>query len=175
MSNSFRAHVLKPARLLCPWNFPGKNTGVGCHFLLQGIVPTYVSNLCLLHWQMDSLPLSHLGSPHLPHLIEVGMTALSSIKTLCSCARSEFSVQNYVAGFPSCTQLSSPAFLQNTHPSLVRKHQGFGPITFREQLALEPGPHSGNPLHTETRCPETSSGELLRVGRAHPSAPETAA
>ena len=29
-----------PARLLCPWNFPGKNTGTDCHFLLQGIFPT---------------------------------------------------------------------------------------------------------------------------------------
>ena len=40
--------------------FPGKNTGVGCHFLLQGIFPTQGSNLCLLrllHWQADSLPL----------------------------------------------------------------------------------------------------------------------
>ena len=31
---------VEPARLLCPWNFPGKNTGEGCHFLLQGIFPT---------------------------------------------------------------------------------------------------------------------------------------
>ena len=41
-------------RLLCPWDSPGKNTGVGCHFLLQGIFLTQVSNLsllCLLHWQ----------------------------------------------------------------------------------------------------------------------------
>ena len=30
-------HGLEPAQLLCPWVFPGKNTGVGCHFLLQGI------------------------------------------------------------------------------------------------------------------------------------------
>ena len=30
----------RPARLLCPWNFPGKNTGVGCCFFLQGILPT---------------------------------------------------------------------------------------------------------------------------------------
>ena len=30
--------------ILCPWNFPGKNTGVGCHFLLQGIFPTQGSN-----------------------------------------------------------------------------------------------------------------------------------
>ena len=33
-----------PARFLCPWDSPGKNPGVGCHFLLQGIFPTYVSN-----------------------------------------------------------------------------------------------------------------------------------
>ena len=30
-------HGLEPLRPLCPWDFPGKNTGVGCHFLLQGI------------------------------------------------------------------------------------------------------------------------------------------
>jgi len=52
-----------PSRLLCPWNFSGKNTGVGCHFLLQGIFPTQESNPHLLHWQLDSLPLSHQGSP----------------------------------------------------------------------------------------------------------------
>ena len=39
VSDSLRPHGLQPARLLCPWNSPGKNTGVGCHFLLQGIVP----------------------------------------------------------------------------------------------------------------------------------------
>ena len=36
-------------RLLCPWGFPRKNTGVGCHFLLQGIFPTQGSNPRLLH------------------------------------------------------------------------------------------------------------------------------
>ena len=47
-------------------NFPGKKTGVGWHFLSQGFLPTQGSNphlLYLLHWQADSLPLSHLGSP----------------------------------------------------------------------------------------------------------------
>ena len=39
------------------------HTGVGCHFLLQGIFPTQGLNLHLLHWQADSLPLSHQGSP----------------------------------------------------------------------------------------------------------------
>ena len=56
-------HRLSPVSLLCPWDFPGKNTGVGCHFLLQRILLTQRSNLCLLHWQADSLPLSHLGKP----------------------------------------------------------------------------------------------------------------
>ena len=37
-----------PARLLCPWNFPDKNTGEGCHSLLQGIFLTQGSNLSLL-------------------------------------------------------------------------------------------------------------------------------
>ena len=53
---------LEATRLLCPWDFPGKNTRVGCHFFLQGTLPTQKSNLHLLHWQADSLPLSHLGS-----------------------------------------------------------------------------------------------------------------
>ena len=63
MSDSLQPHGLKPARLLCPWNFPSKNTGAGCHFLFQGIFLTQGSNLCLLHllqWQADSLLLSHL-------------------------------------------------------------------------------------------------------------------
>ena len=46
-----------------PWDFPGKNTGVGCHILLQGIFPTQGSNPRLQHWQVDSLPLSYPGSP----------------------------------------------------------------------------------------------------------------
>ena len=40
MSNSSWPHELWPTRLLCPWDFPGKNTGAGCHFLLQGIFLT---------------------------------------------------------------------------------------------------------------------------------------
>ena len=41
---------LYPAKLLCPWNSPGKNTGVGCHFPFQGIFPTQGLNLGLLHF-----------------------------------------------------------------------------------------------------------------------------
>ena len=43
-------------KLLCLWAFPGKNTGVGCHFLLQGIFPTQGSNPDLLHCRQTLLP-----------------------------------------------------------------------------------------------------------------------
>ena len=49
VSNSSWPHTQKPARLLCPWDFPGKNFGVGCHLLFQEIFPTQESNSCLLH------------------------------------------------------------------------------------------------------------------------------
>ena len=52
ISDALRPHRLQPARLFCLWNSPGKNTGVGCHFLLQGIFPAQGLNphlLCLLH------------------------------------------------------------------------------------------------------------------------------
>ena len=39
VSNTLWPHGLWPSRLLCPWNFPGKNTGVGFHFLLHGVLP----------------------------------------------------------------------------------------------------------------------------------------
>ena len=48
---------------LCPWDFPGKNIGVGFHFPLQGIFLTQGSNPRLLHGQVCSLPLSPQGSP----------------------------------------------------------------------------------------------------------------
>ena len=44
MSNSLQPHGLQPARILCPWDSPGKNTGMGCHFLLWGIFPTQESD-----------------------------------------------------------------------------------------------------------------------------------
>ena len=54
-------------QLLCPWDSPGKNTGVDCHFLFQGIFPTQRLNPCLLCllWQAGSLPLVPPGKPHL--------------------------------------------------------------------------------------------------------------
>ena len=50
-----------PARLLCPWDSPGKNTGVGCHVLLQGIFPTQGSNPGLPHNRQILNRLNHQG------------------------------------------------------------------------------------------------------------------
>ena len=64
VSDSLRLCGLWSARILCPWDSPGKNTGVSCHFLLQGIFPTEESNRHLPAFaalQADSLPLSHWG------------------------------------------------------------------------------------------------------------------
>ena len=49
VSDSSQPHGLQPTGLLHPWDFPGKSTGVGCHFLLQGIFLTQGSNPGLLH------------------------------------------------------------------------------------------------------------------------------
>ena len=49
-------------KLLCPWNSPGKNTGVCCHFLPQGIFPTQGSNPGLTHCRQTLYHLSHQGS-----------------------------------------------------------------------------------------------------------------
>ena len=59
LSDSLWSCGLYPARLLCPWDSPGENTRVGCHFLLREIFPIWRSNPGLHLWQVDSLPLSH--------------------------------------------------------------------------------------------------------------------
>ena len=62
----FGAPGLQLTRLFYPWNFFGRNTGVGCHFLLHRVFLIQGSNPCLLHLlhcQADSLPLSYLGNP----------------------------------------------------------------------------------------------------------------
>ena len=63
LSDSLWPHGLPPARFLCPWEFPSKNTELGCHALFQGIFLTQGSNACLLHCRQILYLLSHVGSP----------------------------------------------------------------------------------------------------------------
>ena len=68
VSRSVASDSLRP---LCPWNFPGRNTGAGCHFLLQGIFLTQGLSprlLCLLCWQVDSLLSEPPGQPIHPYV-----------------------------------------------------------------------------------------------------------
>ena len=63
MYDSLIPHGLQPTRLLYPWDFPGKNTCRGYHFLFQGIFLTQGSNPCLLHCRRILYPLEPLGKP----------------------------------------------------------------------------------------------------------------
>ena len=72
VSDSLQPYGPKPARFLCPLDSPGRNTGVGCCDLFQGIFPTQGLNLCLLspmHCQAGFLPQAPPGKPiYVPHL-----------------------------------------------------------------------------------------------------------
>ena len=58
-------HGLEPTKLFCPWDFPGKATGVGCQWdPSPRDIPYQGLNLCLLHQQADSLALSPQRSPY---------------------------------------------------------------------------------------------------------------
>ena len=59
VSDSLQPHGPQPTRLLCPWDFPSKNTGVGRHVLPQGIFPIQGSNSHLLHHRWILYLLSH--------------------------------------------------------------------------------------------------------------------
>ena len=69
MSNSSRHRGLQPTSLLCPWDVPGKNTGVGCHFLIQDIFQTQGLNpyLDLGLWDFVLLYVAHFCLPGCNH------------------------------------------------------------------------------------------------------------
>ena len=83
MSDSSRPHGLQPTRLLRPWDSPGKNTGVGCHFLLQYMkvkIQSEVAQLCpTLRDPMDcSLPGSSVHGIFQARVLEWGAIAFSA-------------------------------------------------------------------------------------------------
>ena len=99
VSDSLQPHGLQPARRPCPWNFAGKNTGVGCHYQLQRIFLTQGLNprlLSLLHWQAGSLSLVPPGKP-----------LLLVIGVLCS---QDYDLQEFVTLVPTSTQSGELVF-----------------------------------------------------------------
>ena len=86
MSNSVWPHRRQPTRLLCPWDSPGKNTGVGCHFLLQCMKvksESEVAQSCpTLSDPMDwSPPGSSIHGIFQARVLEWGAIAFSAKKT----------------------------------------------------------------------------------------------
>ena len=89
MSNSVRPHRQPPTRLLCPWDSPGKNTGVDCHFLLQCMKvksESEVAQSCpTLSDPMDcSLPGSSIHGSFQARVLEWGAIAFSLTGSYCS-------------------------------------------------------------------------------------------
>ena len=86
MPDSLQLHGLQPTRLLCPWNFLGKDTGEGCHCLPQGIFLTQGSNLGLLHCRQILYQQNYKGSLLLPRK-EKKVTVFTPKKTLWRCGK----------------------------------------------------------------------------------------
>ena len=72
--------IYTSTRLLCPWNSPGKNTGMGCHYLLQGIFLTQGSNLGLLHCRQILYCLSHQRNPEIHTLLPLLLSHFSRVQ-----------------------------------------------------------------------------------------------
>ena len=112
MSNSVRPHRQQPTRLPHPWDSPGKNTGVGCHFLLQCMKvksESEVAQSCLtLSNPMDcSLPGSSIHGIFQARVLEWGATAFStqssysntnlSLPESCHCCQVNLNLQNIIS------------------------------------------------------------------------------
>ena len=141
--NSLQHCGPQPSRLLCPWDSPGKNIGMGCHALLQGIFPIQGWNphlLHLLHWQSGSLLLMPTGNTKYLHvclhakLLQSCSTPCEPISVSCQAPLSMgFSRQEYWNGLPcpppgdlpdSGIEATFPAAPALQLDSLPLSHQG---------------------------------------------------
>ena len=126
MSDSLQLYGLQPARLLCSWDSPGKNTGVGCHALLQKIFPTHGSSLrllCLLHWPMCSLPLAPPEKPFLKLLYHFTFPPAKYEDVLChpqDLIMSVFLEYSYSDGCVVISLIFNLHFNIIEHPSMCR-------------------------------------------------------
>ena len=134
------------------------NTGVGCHFLLQGIFPTQELNAGLLHWQAGSLPRSPLGSPY---------SCMHFLNTTC---------HHYLAGYPRwpsrycpcriwdivcVTPSESSSVLLNSHINQISLFC----LRFKSLVDKE---IEGKDMHWEIHCEVNILGELRPHAKALP-------
>ena len=87
MFNTLRSHRLQHTRFFCHWNSLGKNTGVGCHFLLQGIFPTQGSKPHLLHGRWILYHLSHEGGKKKPWQLKYAWNSHWSLVVFLNCSQ----------------------------------------------------------------------------------------
>ena len=100
-----RPSGLQPARLLCSQDFLGKNPGMSCHFLPQGILPTQGSNPSLLHQQWILYQLNRQGSLRKPQF--TWLSKLHTLEQTSYCPKRTFSLPATISGQPA----SHPEFL----------------------------------------------------------------
>ena len=147
MSDSVRPHRRPPTRFLCPWDSPGKNTGVGCHFLLQCMKvksESEVAQLCpTLSDLMDcSLPGSSVHGIFQARVLEWGAIAFSTSgasgkEFICQCRK----VKSESEVVQSCPTLSNPMDCSlpgsSAHGIFQARVLEWGAIAFSEDHTTE--------------------------------------
>ena len=160
--------------LLSLWNFPGKNTGVGCHFLLQEIFLTQGSNpslLCLLLWQVGSFNTSTTWEAQTYQGPTINKTQIQSPdqeKNICKwCNRQGLNFQN--------TQTAHTARYQKQTNNSMKKWAGDFPGGSVTKTPCSQGrgpefnPWSGN--YASTKCSEAKTKDPMYHNKNHPGQP----
>ena len=106
VSDSLWSHGLQPASLLCPWDSPGKNTGVGCHALLQGSFPNPGIEPRSPTLRADSYHLNHQRSPILN---------VQSVQFSCSVVSNSLQPYGLYHARPPCPS-PTPGVYSNSWP-----------------------------------------------------------
>ena len=172
-----RPHGLSPTKRLCPWDFPGQNTG---HFLLQGISLTQELNQGLLHCRRILHQLSHQGSPvNSSFPLSASDTALCFYQTIPS-SPSLWPLQllffrwNHLGvSTPLLPHCASPDILQASKGSLLPHGRLPGSPGLGGTSSGLP-PHLGrSPVCPGALMQSRDSADICCIGLLNPTAPHT--
>ena len=170
MSDSLQPHRLQLARHLCPWNSPGKNTGLGCHSLLQGIFPTrdWIQVFHIAHCRLVLYHLGHKGSPRtlqwIAYSFSKGSSSLPRNWTWVSCITDRFFAS--WATKEACIYRLCCCSVAQSHPNLCdRMTCNTAGILFLHklpELAQTPAHWAGDDIQPSCplSCPSSSAFSL---------------